>query len=74
MCYLIAKKFDEVGCLAVETTGGKALGGLVTYLGNRMLDKVVQIVTVTDMDTFGEYKPYHLVESESEFITRVLAM
>lgn len=39
-----------------------------------MLDEGVQIVKVTDMDTFGEYKPYHLVESESEFIARVLAM
>ncbi|MCQ2402063.1 MAG: hypothetical protein MJ059_09140, partial [Lachnospiraceae bacterium] len=35
----------SIMCLAVETTGGKALGGLVTYLGNRMLDKGVQIVT-----------------------------
>ena len=31
MCYLIAKKFSEQGCLAVETEGGKALAGLVSF-------------------------------------------
>ena len=74
MCYLIAKKFEESGCLAVREERGKALAELVSFLGYRTLDKGIQILTVTDMDTFGEYKPYHLVESESEFITKVLAM
>ena len=39
MCYLIAKKFSEQGCLAVETEGGKALAGLVSYLGLKTLEK-----------------------------------
>lgn len=74
MCYLIAKKFSEQGCLAVETESGKALAGLVSYLGLKTLEKGIQILTVSDMETFGEYKPYHLVPTEKEFISKVLSM
>ena len=65
--YLIAKKFSEEGCLAVQTEGGKALAGLVTYLGLRTLDKGIQILTVSDTETYGEYKPYTFVNTEKEF-------
>lgn len=74
MCYLIAKKFDERGCLALEAERDKTLSALVSYLGRRTIDKGVQILTVSDMDAYGEYKPYHLVHDESDFIARVLAM
>ena len=39
MCYLIAKKHSERGCIAVKTESGKALVALVTYLGLKTLDK-----------------------------------
>lgn len=74
MCYLIAKKYDEEGCIAVKSERGKPLAALVTYLGKKTLDKGIQILTVSDMDTFGEYKPYRIIESESEFIETVLSM
>lgn len=74
MCYLIAKKFKEPGCLAVQTEGGKALANLVSYLGLKTLDKGIQILTVSDTETYGEYKPYHFVASEKEFISSVLDM
>lgn len=74
MCYLIAKKFNEQGCIAVESMRGKALSSLVSYLGLKTLDKGVQILTVTSMEMFGEYKPYTLLSSEKEFINRVLDM
>lgn len=74
MCYLVAKKFDERGCVAVEAERDNALAALVSYLGYRTLDKGIQILTVTDMDTYGEYKPYNLVSSEKEFISHVLSM
>jgi len=60
--------------LAVEVERNKALAALITYLSHKTLDKNIQILTVSDMNTFGEYKPYHLVESESEFIQKVLCM
>lgn len=74
MCFLVAKKFNEKGCIAVEAERGKALASLVSYLGLRTLDKGIQILTVTDMDMFGEYKPYTIISSEKEFISQVLSM
>ena len=74
MCYLLAKKFGERGCLAIEAERGKTLSALVSYLGRKTLDRGVQILTVSDMDTYGEYKPYNLIHDESDFISRVLAM
>ena len=73
MSYLIAKKYNEAGCLAVEVEPDSALAGLVTYLGLRTLDKGIEILTVSDMDIWYEYKPYNVVESEKEFIFRVLS-
>ena len=74
MCYLIAKKFDEHGCIAIEAERGKTLSALVSYLGRKTLDKGVQILTVTDMEAYGEYKPYNVLKDESDFIAKVLAM
>ena len=72
MCYLVAKKFSDKGCLAVETKADKALASLVSYLGLRTLDKGIQILTVSNPDIYGEYKPYNFVSSEKEFIDKVL--
>ncbi len=74
MCYLIAKKFEEPGCIALQTESGKALAALVSYLGYKTLDKGVQILTVSDTETYGEYKPYRFLDSEKDFIATVLDM
>ena len=74
MSYLIAKKYNEAGGLAVKVEQDRALAGLVTYLGFRTLDKGIEILTVSDMDTWYEYKPYNVVASEKEFIARVLSL
>ena len=74
MCLLIAKKHDEHGCLAVKSEPSKALASLVSYLGLRTLERGVQILTLSDMETYGEYKPYTMVETEQEFIAKVLSM
>lgn len=74
MCYLVAKKFQTPGCFALEAERGKALSALVKYLSLRTIEKDVQVLTVTDMDVFSEYKPYNIIQSESEFISKVLEM
>ncbi len=74
MCYLVAKKFQQQGCIAVEAESGKALANLVTYLGLKTLDKGIQILTVSNPQMYGEYKPYRFVSSEKEFIDKVLSM
>ncbi len=74
MCYLIAKKFDEPGCFAVQAEGGKPLAQLVSYLGLKLLDKGVQILTVSDPKAYGEYKPYTFLSSQEEFIQKAMKM
>ena len=74
MCYLIAKRFTGRGCLAVQVESGKALAGLVSYLGLKTLDKGIQILTLSNPEVYGEYKPYTFVSSEKEFINQVLDM
>lgn len=74
MSYLIAKKFSEPGCLAVETESGKSLAHLVSYLSLKTLDRGIQILTLSDIEVYGEYKPYNFVSSEKEFISKVLEM
>ncbi len=74
MCYLIAKKFEEHGCLALQSEYGAELASLVDYLGRKKANTDVQILTVSSKEAFGEYAPYTDVKSEAEFITKVLAM
>ena len=67
MCYLIAKKFNDVGCLALQTNHGQHLADfkkkLITEIGT---DKV-QLVTISRPSAFGEYEPYSFVDTEQEF-------
>ena len=72
--YLIAKKYSGEGCVAVKTESGKALANLVSYLSIKTMDKGIQILTVSNPETFGEYKPYHFLNSEKEFISKVFEM
>lgn len=72
MCYLIAKQFDERGCIALKTESGKALANLVSYLGLKTLDKGTQILTLSDPLMYGEYRPYTFIDSKEEFIKTVL--
>lgn len=46
MCYLIAKKFDDHGCIALQMNFGKDLKYLSDYLTSRTISKGIQIVTV----------------------------
>ena len=71
MTYLVAKKFDQTGCLAVKMNPGKELAELVSEMGRKYLDKGIQILTLSDPDTFGEYKPYQFVDSIKEFYKQV---
>lgn len=71
MTYLIAKKFDQPGCLAVSVEPGKELAELVSEMGRKYLDMGIQILTLSNPETFGEYKPYRFVETLDAFIEKV---
>jgi len=71
MTYLVAKKFDQPGCLAVKMNPGKELAELVSEMGRKYLDKGIQILTLSNPETFGEYKPYQFLETLDEFIEKL---
>lgn len=46
----------------------------VMDLGLKLLDKGVQILTVSDPKAYGEYKPYTFLSSQEEFIQKAMKM
>ena len=74
MCFLVAKKFNEHGCLAFKTEYGRELALLVDYLGQEKRHTDVQILTVSSKEAYAEYEPYVDVESKEDFISKVLNM
>lgn len=67
MCYLIAKNIDDVGCVALRTTHGKHLSEFKRTLERKVGYDKIQLVTISRPSAFGEYEPYHFVETEDEF-------
>lgn len=74
MCYLIAKKFNEQGCIAVKTKYGKGLADFVEELNDKVSEKEIQLVTVSRPSAYGEYDPYEMIGNMEEFRERVLSM
>lgn len=67
MCYLIAKDRNAHGCYALKTTQGKHLVELKRKLNKAVGYKGVQLVTISRPSAYGEYAPYHFVDTETEF-------
>ncbi len=73
MCYLIAKRINESGSIALKTVRGQELA----YFVDEIQEKVgydIQLVTITRPSAYGEYEPYHLVDSYEEFEKKVNLM
>ena len=71
MCYLVAKDRYAHGCVALKTTHGKHLVEMKRALNAAVGDKGVQLVTISRPTAYGEYAPYHFVDTEQEFKTLV---
>lgn len=67
MCYLIAKRFNEVGCIALQTAHGQHLADFKKKLIKEIGVDSIQLVTISRPSAYGEYEPYHFVETEQEF-------
>ena len=67
MCYLIAKKFNDVGCIALQTTHGRHLADFKRTLIAEIGTEEVQLVTISRPSAYGEYEPYRFVDTEQEF-------
>ncbi len=74
MCYLIAKKFEETGCVALQTTHGQHLADLKRELLQKVGYDDIQLVTISRPSAYGEYEPYQFVDTEDEFRQAVLGM
>lgn len=74
MCYLIAKDRNAHGCLALKTMHGKHLVELKRRLNEVVGYKGVQLVTISRPTAYGEYAPYHFVDTEQEFESLVKSL
>lgn len=72
MCYLIAKRFEKKGCIAVKAKHGKALADFTARLQKQIGENGVQLVTISRPSAYGEYEPYEIMESKEKFQERVL--
>ena len=66
MCYLIAKRFKKSGCVAFQTEAGEKMAQFADALQEK-LGYDIQIITISRPTAYGEYEPYHFVNSYDEF-------
>ena len=66
MCYLIAKRFKKSGCVALQTEAGEEMAQFADALQEK-LGYDIQIITISRPTAYGEYEPYHFVNSYDEF-------
>ena len=74
MCYLIAKRFGDLGCVALQTEHGPHLVDFETRLMRSVGDDTIQLVVISRPSAYGEYEPYSFVDTEQEFETVVKNM
>lgn len=66
MCYLIAKRMNKTGCVALQTEPGEDMAKFADRIQER-LGYDIEIITITRPTAYGEYEPYHFVKSYEEF-------
>lgn len=69
MCYLVAKKVNISGCIALRTKFGKELADFVDALQEE-LGYDIQIITISRPSAYKEYEPYYFVQTYKEFAER----
>lgn len=75
MRYIIAHYLNnEKGSLALKCyDDGKTMAALVRYLNLKTIEKnIFEIFSVSDVDKYGEYAPYKLIDDEAAFISKIL--
>lgn len=68
MCYLVVKKFNRQGSVALKTKHGKGLVAISKSLTKLTKGKGIQIVTISRPDAYVEYAPYTIIEDQNEFM------
>ena len=67
MCYLVAKKADGIGSIALQTSHGQHLVDFKKKIIKEIGVENVQLVTISRPSAYGEYEPYRFVDTEQEF-------
>ncbi|WP_295290943.1 DUF6718 family protein [uncultured Catenibacterium sp.] len=66
MCYLIAKRMNKPGCIALQTEPGVEMAQFADRIQER-LGYDIEIITISRPTAYGEYEPYRFVSSYKEF-------
>lgn len=66
MCYLVAKRINKTGCIALQTEPGEEMAKFADRIQER-LGYDIEIITISRPTAYGEYEPYHFVKSYEEF-------
>ena len=74
MCYLVAKNKNSHGCYALKTKHGKQLAEMKRRMNAKVVNKGIQLVTISRPTAYGEYAPYSFVNDEKEFERIVMEM
>lgn len=67
MCYLVAKKSDGIGSIALQTSHGQHLVDFKKKIIKEIGVENIQLVTISRPSAYGEYEPYRFVDTEQEF-------
>lgn len=66
MCYLIAKRMNKPGCIALQTEPGEEMAKFADRIQEK-LGYDIEIITISRPTTYEEYEPYRFVHSHEEF-------
>ncbi|MEE0617236.1 DUF6718 family protein [Catenibacterium sp.] len=66
MCYLIAKRMNKTGCVALQTEPGEEMAKFADEIQER-LGYDIEIITISRPTAYGEYEPHLFVSSYEEF-------
>lgn len=66
MCYLVAKRTNKTGCIALQTEPGEDMAKFADRIQER-LGYDIEIITISRPTAYEEYEPYHFVNSYEEF-------
>ena len=74
MCCIVALDSNKSGCFAIQRKYMSSLMEFWDELNQLVGHKPIQIVAISRPCAYGEYAPYHMLESEEEFIQKVKDM
>lgn len=70
--YIVAKMFDEQGCICYQCKTDKEMLSLPDYL-ELIRKKGMQIVLLNNTEIYSEYAPYTFIDDLNMFVSKVSA-